>query len=212
MSEDPVRPDLCVVQATINRPKGDGASLVAFSNSPDAPPTPFARAPWQLSLVAGYIAGLRRDAVAADVDSFSRYLTGRDSAAVPAAATPYTYAPLHDRRVTCLIDLAFTPGVGTTGWPGVSLVVLDQDGDGPNTWGRVQRRRGYLGVVSYALLEITAEQQHLADLMRGGDEEAARLHSLAGDVRTWVAKIRKVAKADNTLTQAATVRSGIHRG
>ncbi|MDX3075910.1 hypothetical protein [Streptomyces sp. MI02-7b] len=211
MSQRPGRPELCVVQATINRPDGGGASLIAFSTSVDGPNTPFARAPWQLSLVAGYIASLRRDSTPADVESFTKYLTGRATAAVPAAVTPYSYAPLHDRRVTCLIDLAFTPGAGTTGWPGVSLVVLEQDADGPNTWGRVQRRRGYLGVVSYALLEITAEQQHLADLARGGDEDATRLHSLAGEVRTWVTKIRKSAKADDTLTQAATVRRGIRR-
>ncbi|MCX4554219.1 hypothetical protein [Streptomyces sp. NBC_01500] len=204
MPFNPSRVPLCVIQATITEPDGR-STMVAHS----MPAAPFGTLAWQLPLLSGYIARLHRDRIAPTTDTFTAYMTARASARIPSPTTPYPYTPWHDGRITCLLDVALTPR-GFANWPGVSLVIVEQDSVGPAacSWTRMERERGVVAVLGRALKESAAEQARLADQMRGGGEDGVReLHALAEQVTEWTGQQLKAARAERTLANAAKVRT-----
>ncbi|QKV90385.1 hypothetical protein HUT19_41105 [Streptomyces sp. NA02950] len=206
MTLDPRRPDLFVIQATIPHPNREGSQLLSLST----PAAPFGRTPWQLALVAGYIGSLRKRGDEPTIESFQDYFVSRAASPVPAPAEPYLYTPWHDTQVTCLFDLAFHRH-SFMQWPSISLAVLEQEAHcGRGSWSRLQRRRGALSVIAFAVEEMAAERDHLADQARSGRGDCgASLRELAGEVTDWMQQLHKAARADRTLGQAATVRDAI---
>jgi hypothetical protein len=202
---DPRRPALCVVQATITTPDGR-ATRIARS----MPAAPFGTPAWQMPRIAGYLAKLRRaEGDGPRPETFTAYLDARGGPGIPSPHQPYAYTPWHDEQITCLIDLVLTPH-GSMGWPGVSLVVIEQEaGRGRCSWNRMERHRGYLDHLAYTAREIAAEHARLAN--QPADDGIGELHALAGDVTTWVQKVHKAAKADRTLARAAQAREDIRR-
>ncbi|MGW0778437.1 hypothetical protein ACWD01_33520 [Streptomyces sp. NPDC002835] len=203
MPLNPLRPPLCVIHAIIADEDGQHRTVARYS-----PAAPFGTAAWQLPVISGYLAHLRRSGSAPSSNSFATYLEQRRNTPVPAPHLPFPHAPWHDTRVTCLIDLALTPR-GSMGWPSVSLVVMQQEaGLGRCSWSRIERRIGYLSVIDHARQEIAAEELRIRERLRKSDDSGVReLQDLATHVVAWTRKLHKAAQGDYTLSRANVVRA-----
>ncbi|MEV7177849.1 hypothetical protein [Kitasatospora sp. NPDC093679] len=140
--------DLLVLNLQITEPSGVLAPLTLAVPAPD-----FGTAPWQLVHVAAYVNAVRERGENPTNSTAYAFLAERVKGA------PYPYRGLHDARVTCQVDVLLGP-LDDTGWPALSLVVLESE---EGKWGFARRRRrvGAASVAKLAHLEIAAEHSHL---------------------------------------------------
>lgn len=205
MRLDPRRPALCVMQATIA--DADGHAVLVSHAMPAAP---FGTPAWQLPILAGYLNQLRRASCPPTSQNLTDYLTTRRGTALPGPLQPYRHNPLHDNRVTCLLDIALTPN-GPMGWPYVSLVVIEQEPDrGRCAWSHIERHHSYLNIIAHTADTIREEHRRITERLRTTDDDELRaVQRLAADVTNWIDKIHTAAQADHTLTRAAETRHSI---
>ncbi|MEV6787747.1 hypothetical protein [Streptomyces sp. NPDC051098] len=166
------------------------------------PAAPSGSPAWQLPTVAAHLIRLHRRQTAPTVDGFAAHLTELSGAPIPFPQAPYGYDPLHDGRVSCLIDLHTEPAQGNERWPRCSLMVLEQE-TGRCAWSRITRRHGAYAVIAYTHTEVTAEAQRLSDRRRSDRSgRTAAMCELAEEVRVWAQRMHRQVKAEQTLIRA----------
>jgi hypothetical protein len=170
------------------------------------PSAPFGTPAWQLPTVAAHLARLHRTQSPPTVDAFAAYLAERGTRPVPVPLDQYNYDPLHDTRISTLVDVHTEPAQGGEQWPRCSLAVLEQE-TGRCPWSRISRHRAAYGVITAAHREMTAESQRLADRHRSrpSDATAAAL-ALAEQVRDWTGRAHRAVRAEQTLIRAGQAR------
>jgi hypothetical protein len=170
------------------------------------PAAPSGSPAWQLPTVAAHLIRLHRTQTPPTVDALAAHLSELTGAPIPFPQAPYGYDPLHDRRVSCLIDLHTEPAQGNERWPRCSLMVLEQE-TGWCAWSRITRRQSAYAVIAYTHTEVTAEAQRLADQMRTRpDERSAATFELAEQVREWSQRMHRQVKAEQALIRAGQAR------
>ncbi|MET7622731.1 hypothetical protein [Streptomyces sp. NPDC005408] len=170
------------------------------------PAAPSGSPAWQLPTAAAHLIRLHRTQTPPTVDAFAAHLNELTRTPIPFPQAPYGYDPLHDRRVSCLIDLHAEPAQGNERWPRSSLMVLEQE-TGRCAWSRITRRQGAYAVIAYTHSEVTAEALRLADRMRTRpDFRTAATYELAEQLREWTQRMHRQVKAEQTLIRAGQAR------
>ncbi|MFF4699895.1 hypothetical protein [Streptomyces chattanoogensis] len=207
MDLDPRRPALCVVRVTVPTAEDSGRELVARS----MPAAPFGTASWQLAVLAGYLHRLRQHEMDPTADSYTAYLEQRKADALPAPHLPYPYAPWHDDRVTLALDAVIGPR-DPTGWPTISLSVIEQEATRRRcSWGRLNRYRTCSEVMALTARETTAEHSALCNVQHRRSLGTVSLRALALDISIWAQQAHRQAHGDFTAACAARTRARITR-
>ena len=196
------RPDLLVLQATVAEPDGTTGHLALAM-----PAGPFGTQPWQLFAVLTYLAQLHQAGQDPTAASLRDHLAQR--APVPLPHWHYPYLPLHDPRVTTLLDVALGPR-DTTGWPGVSVTVLEQERDGCSPFSRIRSYRDIRALAAHTALELSCERDHLAALAhRAADPGLRDLADLADRLADHCKQIEQAARTDRQRASAGRTRAAL---
>ncbi|WP_331727401.1 hypothetical protein OG871_40330 (plasmid) [Kitasatospora sp. NBC_00374] len=159
---------------------------------------------WQLAHLAAYLGKLQRDGQDPTGASACEFLSSRTG------WTWYPWQPLHDARVTCQLDVLLGP-LDETGWPAVSLVVLESE-DGKWGFSRKRRRQGAAAVVAVALEEIYGAHANLCSrAARDKEAETLRRRDKADGLLAEVREIDGRSQAAVNSKGVRKARAALHR-
>jgi hypothetical protein len=143
-----------------------------------------------LAVLALHLAELRR----AGTDPEPAALRSALARAFP-GMRGYPYSPVHDPRVSVLLDIALHPAAHG-GWAGVQLAVTEQGTDaGRHPWSRITRRHGIRAVLRHTEAALDAAEQHQRTLARTDRSAAGRAERVA-QLRGAVAAALQQAEQD----------------
>ncbi|MFD8078974.1 hypothetical protein ACFV3E_40745 [Streptomyces sp. NPDC059718] len=171
------------------------------------PAAPFGTPAWQLPTLAAYLVRLHRANAAPSLEQFAALLSERTASPIPATQHAYGYDPLHDPRVSCLLDFHAEAAQRNETWPRCSLVVLEQETGRCAPWDRITRHRGAHAVITATHREITAEHEHWADIARTRpSQQAADVCEMAARLADWTRRAHRTVKAEQELMRAGQAR------
>jgi len=205
-------PSLLVIRASVTGRQGITEQL-----SVTMPAAPYGTAPRQVAALALYLAELRREEREPSGASLRDFLAGGRADLPFASAThEYPHHVLHDRRVTCLLDVLIGER-DSTGWPSVSLLVWEREEarhTGYCGFTRVNRYRGARAVLASGRDEVEGERGRLAALAHRraqspGAGAVAEIAALAGRVADLCRAACEQANADGQREGAGRAREAM---
>jgi hypothetical protein len=132
-------PSLLVLRLTT---AADPDAFAAARRAWSMPTAPYGSPVWQLPVILAYAGRLRHTQQPPELDTFAAFLQERrDASPLPVPLTPYRGDPLHDLSVMYWLDLRIQPRKPGELWPGISLVLVEQDTSPCRTGGTLITRR-----------------------------------------------------------------------